>query len=54
MSPEAAAAATGYPDIKLLGKTLFSQYNIAFVILSFALLSGTVGAVALARKIRKD
>lgn len=54
MSPEAAAAATGYPDVKLLGKTLFSQYNIAFVILSFALLSGTVGAVALARKIRKD
>lgn len=54
MSEEAAAAATGYPDVKLLGKTLFTQYNIAFVILSFALLSGTVGAVALARKIRKD
>ena len=54
MTPESAAAATGYPDVKLLGKTLFTQYNIAFVILSFALLAGTVGAVALARKIRKD
>lgn len=54
MTPAAAADTAGYPDVKLLGKTLFSQYNIAFVILSFALLSGTVGAVALARKIRKD
>lgn len=41
-------------DTKLIGATLFSQYNIQFVILAFALLSGTVGAVALARKIRKD
>lgn len=41
-------------DTKLIGSTLFTQYNIAFVILAFALLSGTVGAVALARKIRKD
>lgn len=41
-------------DTKLIGATLFTQYNIAFVILAFALLSGTVGAVALARKIRKD
>ncbi len=39
---------------KALGETLFTQYNIAFVILSFALLAGTVGAVALGRKIRKD
>ena len=54
MTPECAAKATGYPDVKLLGKTLFTQYNIAFVILSFALFAGTVGAVALARKIRKD
>lgn len=49
-----AAAATSIPDVKLLGKCLFTHYNIPFVILSFALLSGTVGAVALARKIRKD
>ena len=41
-------------DVKSLGATLFSQYNIPFVILSFALLSGTVGAVALGRKMRKD
>ncbi len=41
-------------DVKSLGATLFSQYNIPFVILSFALLAGTVGAVALGRKIRKD
>lgn len=54
MTVQEATQATGYPDVKLLGKTLFTQYNIAFVILSFALLAGTVGAVALARKIRKD
>lgn len=41
-------------DVKSLGEVLFSQYNIPFVILSFALLAGTVGAVALGRKIRKD
>ena len=41
-------------DVKNLGETLFTQYNIPFVILSFALLAGTVGAVALGRKIRKD
>ena len=39
---------------KALGETLFTQYNIPFAILSFALLAGTVGAVALGRKIRKD
>ena len=49
-----AAKATSIPDVKLLGKCLYTQYNIPFVILSFALLAGTVGAVALARKIRKD
>ncbi len=54
ISEEEAAAATSIPDVKLLGKRLFSQYNIAFVILSFALLAGTVGSVALSRKIRKD
>lgn len=54
ISNEEAAKATGMPNVKLLGQTLFSRYNIAFVILSFALLAGTVGAVALSRKIRKD
>ena len=54
ISAEEAAKATSVPDVKLLGQNLFSQYNIAFVILSFALLAGTVGAVALSRKIRKD
>ena len=49
-----AAKATSIPDVKLLGKCLYTHYNIPFVILGFALLSGTVGAVALARKIRKD
>ena len=49
-----AAKATSIPDVKLLGKCLYTYYNIPFVILGFALLSGTVGAVALARKIRKD
>lgn len=46
--------ASSIPDVKLLGKRLFTLYNIEFVILSFALLAGTVGAVALSRKIRKD
>lgn len=49
-----AAKVTSISDVKLLGKCLYTHYNIPFVILSFALLSGTVGAVALARKIRKD
>lgn len=49
-----AANATSIPDVKLLGQCLYTHYNIPFVILGFALLSGTVGAVALARKIRKD
>ncbi|MBQ4614170.1 MAG: NADH-quinone oxidoreductase subunit J [Akkermansia sp.] len=49
-----AAKATAFPDTKLLGKSLFTKYNIPFVILSFALLAGTVGAVALGRKLRKN
>ena len=49
-----AAKATSISDVKLLGKCLYTHYNIPFVILGFALLSGTVGAVALSRKIRKD
>ncbi|MBE6419062.1 MAG: NADH-quinone oxidoreductase subunit J [Akkermansiaceae bacterium] len=51
---ELPALAENQNDVKSLGATLFSQYNIPFVILSFALLAGTVGAVALGRKIRKD
>ena len=49
-----AAKARSISDVKLIGKCLYTNYNIPFVILGFALLSGTVGAVALARKIRKD
>ena len=41
-------------DAALLGETLFSHYSIAFVILSFALLAGSAGAVAVGRKLRKD
>ena len=62
---EAAAPAVSYggalpalsqtsADTALLGETLFSHYSIAFVILSFALLAGAAGAVALDRKLRKD
>ena len=54
LSEEEAAKVTSISDVKLIGKCLYTHYNIAFVILGFALLSGTVGAVALARKIRKD
>ncbi len=54
ISDAEAAAVTSIPDVKLLAKCLYTHYNIPFVILGFALLSGTVGAVALARKIRKD
>lgn len=53
IAPADAAKATSIPDVKLLGMTLFGKYVIPFVILGFALLSGTVGAVALSRKIRK-
>lgn len=54
LSPGEAMQCTSYPDVKLLGRTLFGKYVIPFVILGFALLSGTVGAVALSRKLRKD
>lgn len=54
LSEADAAKATSISDVNLLAKCLYNHYNIPFVILSFALLSGTVGAVALARKIRKD
>ncbi len=61
LCPKAAAAAgecpekaDSIPDTKLVGLTLFGKYNIPFVILSFALLAGTVGAIAISRKLRKD
>lgn len=54
ISSQDAAQATSVPDAKLLGMTLFSQYNVAFALLAFALLGGTVGAIALGRRIRKD
>lgn len=66
LKPEAAArvmqhvtgqeqpAMNSIPDTKLLGIALFSKYSIAFTILSFGLLAGAVGAVALSRKLRKD
>lgn len=54
LTPTECASATDYPDVKLIGHSLFTQYNIPFVILGFALLSGSVGAMALARKYRKD
>lgn len=41
-------------DATQLGNLLFTRYNITFILLSFALLSGTVGAVAVGRKLRKD
>lgn len=41
-------------DTQLLGVTLFGRYNIPFAILSFAFLAGSVGALALVRKLRKD
>lgn len=54
LTEEEAAKVTSISDVKLIGKCLYTHYNIPFVILGFALLTGTVGAVALARKIRKD
>lgn len=54
MTEEQAAQVTVYPDTKLLGSCLFSRYSLHFAILSFALLAGAVGSIALARKIRKD
>ncbi len=60
LCPAAAATAVGaptegakdIPDIKLIGYTLFGRYNIAFVILGFALLAGTIGSIALSRKLK--
>lgn len=52
--PLPALRDTAAADTTLLGNTLFSHYSITFVILSFALLAGTVGAVAVGRKLRKD
>ncbi len=62
LDPKAAALAAGecpetataIPDTKLIGLTLFGKYNIPFAILGFALLAGTVGAIAISRKLRKD
>ncbi len=47
-----AETATDIPDTKLIGYTLFGRYNIAFVVLGFALLAGTVGSIALSRKLK--
>lgn len=41
-------------DVALVGQTLYSDYNIQLVILSFALLSACVGSIAISRKLRKD
>lgn len=54
MKKDQATSVRSYPDTKLLGMCLFNRYGLHFAILSFALLAGSVGAVALARKIRKD
>lgn len=50
----ALALPEGTSDAKLLGDNIFSHYNITFVILSFALLAGAVGAVSVGRKLRRD
>ncbi len=52
LAETATGAAGSIPDTKLIGRTLFGRYNLAFVILGFALLSGTVGAIALTRKLK--
>ena len=44
----------GESDVSLLGKTLFTHYNLSIVILSFALLAGAVGAVSIGRNLRRD
>ena len=54
VSEEEAKANTHVHDASLLGMILYSRFNIAFALLGFALLGGTVGAIALGRKIRKD
>lgn len=52
--PLPALKADAPSDIELVGQTLFSQYNIALVILSFALLAACVGAISLSRSLRKN
>lgn len=44
----------GKSDAQLLGHNIFTHFNITFVILSFALLAGAVGAVSIGRKLRRD
>ena len=44
----------GASDVSLLGKNLFTHYNMSIVILSFALLAGALGAVAVGRRLRRD
>ena len=44
----------GESDVSLLGKNLFTHYNMGIVILSFALLAGALGAVAVGRRLRRD
>lgn len=44
----------GTSDAKLVGDNIFTHYGISFVILSFVLLAGTVGAVSVGRKLRRD
>ena len=44
----------GQTDAGMIGRNIFTHYNITFVILSFALLAGAVGAVSIGRKLRRD
>lgn len=44
----------GQSDSKLLGTTLFTHYNLTFVILGFALLAGAVGSISVGRRMRRD
>lgn len=44
----------GFPDTALVGRTLFTAYNLPFVFVGTALLVGAVGAVALGRRSRKQ
>lgn len=44
----------GFPDTALLGRTLFTSYNIHFVFLGVALLIASVGGIALARRFRRN
>ena len=44
----------GKSDAKMISATLFTHYNLSFVILGLALLAGTVGAVSVGRRLRRD